>query len=1141
MILGSPSEEAEAAQKQASNPQVSAFVSASAGSGKTKLLTDRLLRLMLHGAAPGSIHCLTYTKAAAAEMAVRLQTKLGEWVTAPDHTLDTALSSLDVTPTAASRRTARALFGRVLDLPGGMRIGTIHSFCQSLLRRFPLEASLSPHFELSDEHDIDDLLNEALEETLTAPDLPEQRAIDVLAGMVNLQALRSLIKCLRENERGWRQLSAIAAHEYRDRLAHDAGLLYTTRGDLMRAAVELPSERALRSYIPLLAGGSGKLPKDLALACQNWLDLSPEARVAYWQDWSSTWLTGSGEKRKLERMVSKALATSHPAMVEDFETEQDRVLQIQDQLASLAMIEASAHLITLAKTVLKRFDAKKTAAGVLDYGDLIAFTRNLLGNPGAPAWVRYKLDEGIDHLLLDEVQDTSPAQWDIVRMLWDEFFAGTGATDRLRTVFAVGDQKQSIYSFQGADPQSFHRERERLGHRVGNAGLDFSSPSLNVSFRSAAPVLSLVDRVFRIPPAAQGVGDAGPAGWLDHRVAREGHAGSVELWPLTPVPQPPAAQPWQIAQTYQPQISAKQRLAESLAEWIRGQTSGGVMLESRNRPLRAGDVLVLVRRRDDFVRALGRALKQRNVPVAGLDRMTLTEQPAVQDLLALCDVLLLPEDDLSLAEFLTSPLGGLSDDSLMQLAIDRGDRPLFSTLASRAGERPDWNLALEFLRTLRARVDFVPPYALLAEALGRLGGRARLLARLGPDAAEPIDELLAAALRHAELHPASLQSFLHWLRNSGAEIKREAEAAGGLVRIMTVHGAKGLQAPLVILPDTTSTSRTSNGLLFPAASLPFWVSGKDATGNFAKTALALAERFSQEEENRLLYVALTRAEDRLLICGAETKNKLADDCWYRSIERGFGELPADNSTFAAVLDPWPGDLRRYASTQVAEAAGTKTAEQTTASPPPPWLGAAPDWRPRALVPEPVLPRPLAPSRPQDSSLGLIPAANSPDQATDRFARGKLVHLLLQHLPDIVPEDRPAAAARAAQGSAIPAADTAAITASILDLITLPALAPLFGPGSRAEVPLCGLIGNRVIQGVVDRLAVLPDRVIIADYKSNRAPPLHVPVLYVRQMSAYKALISRIFPGRSVACLLIWTQDGTISHLTDADLALHAPT
>jgi ATP-dependent helicase/nuclease subunit A len=252
-------------------------------------------------------------------------------------------------------------------------------------------------------------------------------------------------------------------------------------------------------------------------------------------------------------------------------------------------------------------------------------------------------------------------------------------------------------------------------------------------------------------------------GELHHTAHHAGHAGAVEFWPLAPRPEVQMPDPWAIAQKNQGQDSAPDRLVRALAAWITQQVSGAVMLESAGRKLRPGDILVLVRRRNNFGRALVRALKAAGVPVAGLDRMVLTDQPAVQDVMALCDALLLPEDDLTFCEFLVSPLGGLSDNSLMQLVVQRNGSA-WDALRSRAAERPDWQDAHAMFAALLGRVDFASPYAMLSEILGEHGGRARLFARLGPEAAEPVDELLNAALRYAANHPPSLQGFLHWKR-----------------------------------------------------------------------------------------------------------------------------------------------------------------------------------------------------------------------------------------------------------------------------------------------------------------------------------------------------------------------------------------
>ncbi|MBN8896937.1 MAG: UvrD-helicase domain-containing protein, partial [Rhodospirillales bacterium] len=570
-----------------------------------------------------------------------------------------------------------------------------------------------------------------------------------------------------------------------------------TVADLIAAAVEWPDAPALRDAARRVqAQGSPKVA-ERAGAMLDWFGLTGAQRAAQWETWRDCFFTKTGLVRGDSAFVNDKLGKADPDLLPRFQAEAARIAEVDDRCRAVELAAISAALVTLAAPVLQAYAQHKQATGLVDYDDLIGRTSDLLVHPGA-AWVLYKLDGGLDHLLLDEVQDTAPAQWRIAHALTEEFFAGTGDSETVRTVFAVGDRKQSIYSFQGADAEEFDQSRDLLRTRVTRAKRPWRDTGLDVSFRSTAPVLALVDAVFAQAAAGDGVVEAGQV--LTHDSDRATQAGRVELWPLTPLPDAAAPEPWRVPDQNQGLRSAPQHLAETLADWIREQTSGAVMLESKDRPLAPGDVMVLVRRRNAFAHALVRALKTRGVPVAGLDRLVLTEPPAVQDLLALCDALLLPQDDLVFACLLTSPLGGLTDDDLMALATGRAG-PLWETLRDRADEQPHWAAAWQFFAALLARVDYVSPYALLAEALGPLGGRARLFARLGAEAAEPIDELLQAALTYGRLHPPSLQGFLHWLRRSGAEVKREPEAAGNLVRVMTVHGAKGLQAPLVILPD----------------------------------------------------------------------------------------------------------------------------------------------------------------------------------------------------------------------------------------------------------------------------------------------------------------------------------------------------
>jgi ATP-dependent helicase/nuclease subunit A len=519
--------------------------------------------------------------------------------------------------------------------------------------------------------------------------------------------------------------------------------------------------------------------------------------------------------------------------------------------------------------------------------------------------------------------------------------------------------------------------------------------------------------------------------------------------------------------------------------------------------------------------------------------MVLTQQPAVQDLMTLGDALLLPQDDLTFGCLLTSPLGGLDDNDLMALAIGR-ETPLWEVLRDRHEEAPAWTSAWRFFSALLSRADYVTPHALLAEALGPLGGRARLLARLGAEAAEPIDELLNATLSHSKLHPPSLQGFLQWLRRSGAEIKREAEAAGDQVRILTVHGAKGLQAPLVILPDTTGLPRDDDGLLWdkdPATGrpIPIWTPRKEFHCAATRRIRDEARRLRREEYNRLLYVALTRAEDRLVVCGTKPKRSSLDEsCWYSAIARGFARL----------VETPEGDVARYESPQTTPPLQDHNVTVTTgAAEAPIFIGTPPR-------PEPARPMPLAPSRPEGVEFGPVPASASPltrvEQGADRFQRGQLIHSLLQHLPALPEAERRPAALRFLEriGNNIPADAAPAVADEVMAILGHPALAPIFGPGSRAEVPLTGVVGDVVVVGgLIDRLVVLPDRVLIADFKTNRRPPATVeatPVGYLRQMASYRAVLRTIFPDRTVRCALIWTREARVAVLPDALLDPHEP-
>ncbi len=876
-------------QRAAVDPAASVWVAASAGTGKTKVLTDRVLRLLLEGTPPARLLCLTFTRAAAAEMATRVNRTLGDWATKDEAELAADLEGMTGGPTPPELLArARRLFAVALDAPGGLKIMTIHAFCQSLLARFPLEAEVPPGFEVMDERGASEML-EAAQESL----MQEARAGGEFGAELD-------------------QVSATCAETgFGDLMAEVCGARATLQPLLQRhGGVEGLIDRTL-AFLDLKkgdsvatviagAGAEGNFDREgLSAACRaleqgtktdigrgaiiaQWLAANEAARGAGFDTYRGQFLTKENAPRK--HLLTQKAKQADPDAEAALAAERARILQLAARRNAVTVGRATAALLRLAAALLETYERRKNAAARLDFNDLVLKAHALLSKTAAAPWVLYKLDGGIDHILVDEAQDTSPEQWRVIAALADEFFAGGGAREVLRTVFVVGDEKQSIFSFQGADLEALGHMRAHFEKRVGDCGQVWSQIPLAVSYRSTEAVLGAVDAVFATPEAAEGValGEAP----IRHGAHRAGQAGIVELWPSA-VPGPGHEHgSWEPPLTRVHGDSPRRRLAERITDTIATWLDHGEHLESRARPIQPGDIMVLVRRRDAFVEELTRALKNRSIAVAGADRMRLTDHLAVMDLMALGDFLLLPDDDLTFATVLKGPLVGMDEAQLFALAHDRAGS-LWRTLAARRDADEAFRRAHDALASLRKRADLVPPYELYAEVLSAGSGRRMLLARLGPEAADPIEEFLAMALRHERLEAPSLQGFLHWLSVRDIQVKRDMEQRQDQVRVMTVHGAKGLQSPIVILPDTTKLpGGRSDQLLWQRngdVTAVLWPGRK--ANEEARCQAARADRKARDaaEYRRLLYVAMTRAEDRLYVCG-----------WHNTSHPQEGELvPTD--------------------------------------------------------------------------------------------------------------------------------------------------------------------------------------------------------------------------------------------------------
>ena len=1131
-----PAKQASPEQRDAADPAACVWVSANAGTGKTHVLIDRVTRLLLDGADPGRILCVTFTKAAAAEMEGRLFRRLGAWATLSDAELQQQLQALQAgTFDADALRRARKLFARALETPGGLKIRTIHAFCESLLRRFPIEAGVARHFEVLDDRTAFELRAQARTHVLanaqTGDDPVLSGALEQLVRLIDEgEFIRLTDEALRQQRQGYDE----SLEALQTALFHRLGVtgLQPAEDSIAGFAHELPVDD-LRRAAGALQNGS---PADQARASQimDYL-ICPDA-VAGFKAYQLIFLTKENEFRK--NLITKPAQKNDAQALPILEKEQERVFALAQTLRAQKVALSSLVALRTGAAVRNAYQNAKRARAALDYDDLIDHTRHVLKSSGA-AWVHYKLDEGLDHILVDEAQDTSPEQWEIIRSLSDEFFSGRDARTETReqqgkgprTLFAVGDEKQSIFSFQGADPASFATMRKAFSVRAHDAGLQWRDISLLTSFRSTEQVLGAVDAVFANPDAHKGL--SADDAVVRHIASRTGQPGRVEIWPPIEHDATDPPLPWDAPVDAPPRSSPRAQMAERVARHIAGLLRDASILPSTERPVKPDDIIVLVRTRNEFFDECIRQLKLRNIPVAGADRMQLLEQLAVMDLIAAGNFVLMPEDDLTLATVLRSPFVGVSEEHLFDLTHDRKGQTLWDALRARRGECDAFENATLILADLLARAGTVPPYEFFAWLLGPLRGRWKLLARLGADANDPIDEFLALAQQFERAHPPGLQGFLHWLGASQTQIKRDLEQGAGAVRVMTVHGAKGLEAPIVYLPDTCSMPDGKLGpKLIPVEDEKFFVWPVRKENDDPKTA-AMRERAvlaQRDEYRRLLYVAMTRAKDWLFIGGYKGRNKLPDGCWYTLIETALQPLAE------VVSLPWGGDGLRISGT------GVPVAQPSTA-PAPQRSPSLPDWVYQAAPPEPSPQRPLAPSRLGDDDT-LVRSPRYSAATEDRFKRGRLIHLLLQYLPDIAAAKREAAARRylSQAGFALsePARDD--IVAQAMTVLAFPEFAPVFGPGSRAEVSVAGLapaMGRGVaISGQIDRLLITGQEILVVDYKTHRPPPVSqdaVPKIYVRQMAAYRAALRMIYPGHRVRCALIWTDIPLLMPLSDAQL------
>ena len=1122
------------AQARASDPSGSAWVSASAGSGKTHVLAQRVLRLLLNGTPPAQILGLTYTKAAAANMADRIFATLAKWTTLSDEELAGAIVETGAAvPDSRGLEFARRLFARTLETPGGVKIQTLHAFCERLLRLFPFEANVAAHFKVIDEREAG---------------LRMEQARSLALGELQASACAASLDLVA------REAGAAGADPLlREALAHgqilEAFGTATDYAAALRNQLRLPPGVTSANVEAQMIGGDGARArrktwagtlesgkdKDRQFAAKlRAVDREDAADARRERLLDAFFLTnggqaGVGPPRGGERchLTTKRLRERLPALEADLKREQERLIELRDRRRAALVVERTEALFVVAKAILATFARLKAERGELDFADQIARALALVTQSSA-AWVLHKLDYGLDHLLVDEAQDTSSEQWSILAALSAEFFAGEGARKADRTVFAVGDEKQSIFSFQGAAPEQFTAMKRYFEKRHRESGRAFEDVPLNFSFRSSPAILKAVDKTFENEFAWRGVtanGEPAPAHEAIHRQME----GVVELWPPVVSSLASERRDWRMPldepSRDEPAVTLARRIAAVIRDWVAPDSRERVIEKNEGSPrkIRESDVMILVRKRGVFFEAMIRALKDKGVKTAGADRLKLPEHIAVMDLIAAGRAALAPDDDLILACVLKSPLIGLDDEDLFRLAMGR---PGSLAAALEASQDQRATNAARRIAAWRKRAETLTPYAFYARILGEDGGRRALIGRLGPDAADPVDEFLALALAHERRETASLHIFLAEADATAAPIKRDMEGESEGVRVLTIHASKGLEAPIVFLPDTCSAPDprqeprlTRLNPADPDSPPLFAWSGRRSEDPGALVAAREAWREAGAgEHRRLLYVAMTRAAQRLIVAGYQKAGAPPPDCWYELVRSGLAH------SMARAAAPWNAGetILRFGEGACAGEGGGST----DAAPPP----VPPGWINARPPPEGALPS-LSPSRAEGVHEG----------GGERVEHGRLAHGLLQFLPDVASDRRPAAAKAYldAEGGALSEPARAALATQVLAVIEMPELAAVFAPGSLGEVSLAGVLrrpGHAKFRysGRLDRLAVTKAGIFIVDFKLGAAPA-RPAAAHVAQLALYRAALKPLYPGVPALAALVYLGGPNIVPVGETEL------
>ncbi|CAK6508316.1 MAG: exodeoxyribonuclease V subunit beta [Rickettsia endosymbiont of Ixodes ricinus] len=842
-------------QQQASDPNYSVWVSASAGTGKTKILTDRFLRLLITGVEPSNILCLTFTNAAAVEMQARINSRLKYLSLCNAEKLEKELFLMSGDkPSPQETENAKTLYNKILNSNEPLNIYTIHAFCQKILKIFPLEAGITPEFKILEETKLQDIFLNIRNELYLSDE--HNDLIKVLLNRFHEITLQDIFTEIIEQKIKFKKLfthKTISKEISNKRLA---------LGQLNNIYDEI--ENLFAEY-------------DLEIKAQE------------------IFFTKDGKKRK--SLLSKELTRKYPKLLLELEKITSEIYRL-DELRRIEELEYHTNLLTkLAHIILKKYDSYKEENNLLDYDDLIYYTEKLLNNKTMHKWLLHKLESEINHILVDEAQDTSPPQWNIITTLITEFNAADKQQnvipwlvhsiqekikkdwiprfDRGMTIFIVGDDKQSIFSFQGADLHNFSLVNEQLKANLTSTNKKFKNITLEYSYRSCAEILQFTHNVLK------NIKSDYPSLFLSNNPlisSLRTHQGIITVWPLV-ISEKQEELFWALPEDYENSKSAADLLIKKIVNFIKEQIESKEILPSTASRIYEKDFMILVRKRDEFSNNLIKELSRAKLKVEISDRINLKENLTIMDLISVAKFVLLPDDDLNLAGLLKSPIIGMNEQQLYELLVNKNDNSLWDNLSAYEEIYTKLNSLIEIYKisTVENFFDLV---------VNNLNLREIFYAYNGDDSDDMINELLTLSKNYVNDIDNSLQGFIAWFENNDIYIKRDMKHSDK-IRVMTIHGSKGLETPIVILCDSTTLPISSNKFIWDDKGEMFFSANIVDTPTFLQKLKDAEKLKDLQEYIRLLYVAMTRAKDQLIICGFSNKAAIPENCWYEITKKTF--------------------------------------------------------------------------------------------------------------------------------------------------------------------------------------------------------------------------------------------------------------